>query len=332
VPEAATQMLLRTKDLFKRATGSEAAIEGAVKNVQNALSTTLKREGEALGAVEKKLGIHKDAQTKILEMAAGRDTGGYIAKLGQMQPEQLLGEYVGLKATNKMLTPTQRLSQLVELKRALNDRIKTHGEIGSSTQGLLKTAAKDIDSIVKATPGGTEIRNVQAKYHRARTLHTTLKALLKDEGKAEAILENVFKSQSANYKSIRRGLAELEKLSGEPVLTNLFQQFAVKHLNKVVGKGGRASFGAGMTMTGLATMPFNPIAGVAQVATGSGLMASQSPRAMSRIVMNAPKTAQLPGAVVGGTAASSASQADTKVDVNRIRQYLLKASRQPGGM
>jgi hypothetical protein len=174
--------------------------------------------------------------------------------------------------------------------------------VGDAIKGQLKSAAKDIKAQIKATPGGELLRAVQAKYARARTTYDSLSKLLKDEGNAEQMLENVFKSQAPRYKTIRRGLADLEKLSGEPVFTRMFQEFAAKSLNKYVGKSGRASVGATLMASGAGTTPFNPMLGIGQMAAGAGLAASQSPKVLSRALPLVKGAGAVGGGAAGGVA------------------------------
>ncbi len=335
VPEQATKVLLETKNLFKKATGSEAAIEGAVKNVQNALKNVLKREGEELGRVKKGIpGFVQDPNVLRQQILNTEGIGGYMKQIEKLSGNELLGEYERFKVADMpSLQPGQKIAQLDALRSEMNARVKTFGQVGDTAQGLLKTTAKQIGQDIKDTPGGELLRTVQAKYARTRNLYDSLKNLLKDEGKAEGLLENVFKSQSANYKTIRRGLAELEKLSGEPVLTKLFQEFAVKSLNKTVGKAGRASLGAGLTVTGMSTMPFNPVLGAAQVAAGATTMASQSPKVLSRVAQRGANATVIPGVLGAGASAATASPVRNNKKISKldtIRDYLLSQSRQPG--
>jgi hypothetical protein len=304
VPEEATTTMIEAKAAFKQATGSESAIEGAVKNVINAMKTTLRKEGDEIGKVEKTLGIAKDPKQMIYEVAKGHDTGGYMTSLTKMKPEDLLMEYQTLSATKGMMANTEKISRLRQLQQALNDRVKFSNAngaspVGDQMQGLLKYAAKDIGNQIKSVPGGEALRTVQAKYARARKLYETLQPMLKDEGQGQALLENVFKSQSPRYKTIRRGLAELEKLSGEPVLTNLFAEFAKKSLSKLVGKPGRATAGAGLMLAGASTLPFNRLLGLGQMAAGGSVALSQSPRVLAAGTSALPSLTGAAGAGLG---------------------------------
>lgn len=291
IPEEATKVLLKTKDLFKKATGSETAIEGAVKNVQDALTNTLRREGKAIQEIEDKLGVSRTVEQTRQEMLAGRGIGAFQAELQGKKATDLLTTYQQMKPALGQLTPGDKIATLRAMQQEMNGRVTNFKMVGDPMEGMLKSTAKEIAQEIKATPGGELIRAVQAKYARARNMYDGLSKLLKDEGSAEQILTNVFKSQAPRYKTLRTGLAELEKLSGEPVFTNMFQQFAAKEFNKLAGKPTRAAVGGTLMSTGAASMSFNPVLGLGQMAAGGALALSQSPRALARA------TQAIPGAI-----------------------------------
>lgn len=305
VPEKATEVLTKTRDLFKRRTGSTEAIEGAVKNVQSTLDSVLKKEGEELGKVKKPLGLAKSADELRSEMLKGEGLGKLQQQLRRMSDDELLIEYQKMKEVGTPVNSMETLGKMSSLQQEMNSRIKNFKGVSSSAEGMLKATAKEIGQEIKNIPGGEALRSVQAKYARARQLYNELKTLMKDEGKAEQILENVFKSDSPRWKTMLRGLAELEKISGEPVLTNLFEEFSARALNKWVGRPGTT----GVT-TGVA---FN-VLGPAGAAVVAGL---QSPKVMGRAVAGFPKLTGATGFSMGQVLNEA-----SKTELNKVKQKL----------
>lgn len=280
VPEKAAEIAQKAK--FNLPAGSADEIENAVGRVQDVLTKTKDNAGAILNDAKAKIGIPTTIKEKEASLLAGNGTHG-------------LGKHELNSETQKMLdskTPEELASNIAYFKRlseggnsdpkltarvanALQDKVNQFVDwqkSGSDIEGVLKQQYKALGDIVTDNAVGLQ----SAKGDMAKTLDVfnDLKNRLADpdkSGKAEQFLRNLFTSKSAASKDYLESLAKLEHISGKPVLSDLFKQFAGEAFSKASGNSKGTAMALGEAGTALAFG--HPGAALA----GLGAMGVQSP-------------------------------------------------------
>lgn len=312
VPEVATETMLKDAQLLAKNTGSEAAIEQGVGFLQSALKDARKTAGKRLGALKEIIGINTSFEDGIFKLAN-------TAQKPPKGAEQLAQEYLALKATRSMMKSPEKLKALVELRQQIDDAVRFSSQavapVSSKVEGLLKTAAQDINQMIEATPKGKFLRSMEKKFSETAGVYDDLQQRLADPGQAEGVLRNLFLGKNPANKDVLASIRELEKISKKPLLAPLFQEFAKREMNRVVGRPGIMGAITGFSAGGAIANPL-ALLGVPVA------FAAQSPRVLSagvRAAKAATPAIRKSAGVVGGVVGAGAG-----ATLGKIREFLQK--------
>lgn len=149
-----------------------------------------------------------------------KDMSSFLKPENIKSPEDLSIAIDNFKTYSPMMGETTR----VKLASLLQDKISNfvdYSKPGDSLQGVLKTQGRDLRNI--GIPDS--LKGSKAQMKEALDLMDDLGKKLEDPGKSEAFLRRLFTSKNAANKDYLNSLARLETMSGEPVLSNLFELF-----------------------------------------------------------------------------------------------------------
>jgi hypothetical protein len=312
IPRPAGQMIAEGGPYPK---GSPSEIQGGVQDVIGALKTAKERAGQIVQAAKEKLGIAKPLQDRVDELPFKAKIAplekivesykalkqGPAATAG-MSEKQLLGmrqagkltteEYVNaigqlqgaLKTKN--LSTVDRIQELIHLRQAIDDRINFAKpmapggapSIPSEAEGTLRMMAKDVNGMLDQIKEAQPLRSADKVYANARQVYDRLQKAMETPGKAEEFLYNTYKGDSPTDKENLSALHDLEKISGQPVIKNLFKQFSGREVNKTFALPSIRATMAGLSLFALRSFGIPP-----QVTLPAAIL-SQSPKALSKIV------------------------------------------------
>ncbi len=196
------------------------------------------------------------------------------AMLDSKSPEELASNIAKFKQLAK--SPNSDPALTARVANALQDKINTFVDWqkgGDTVQGVLKQQYKDLGNVVADNAAG--LQGAKGTMSKVLDVFDDLKGKLDaaedTPGKAEQFLRNLFTKDTPVNRGYLDKLAQLEHLSGKPVLSDLFNQFAGEAFSKTAGSPKLAS--AAAMEAGTSLLHMNPLGTVA----GAGYLAAQSP-------------------------------------------------------
>lgn len=282
VPTKVTEMLAKYK--FNLPKPSEGQIETSVTKIQDALKTARAEAGTALNEAKKPLGLAKDLEQRLDDIAQGLEKPVPAPELAKK-----------IQSFNKQLASMPEKDRIAkglllreQIDSAVNFSNKQVNPISSGEESTFKEFRKQINKMLDSHPITKGLRDAEANFSKSAQVYDELQAKLSEEGKAQEFLKKVFESDSPVYKDWRNKLAKLEAISGQPLLTDLFKKFAGDEAGKLVGR----PYVAGLAAGGLFVNP---------LFAGTTLIA-QSPKALTSIAKGLTKAGGAAEAVAGKAA------------------------------
>lgn len=285
VPAKAAEIAKASK--FNVPDVSQAEIETGVSNVQKALKDSVNKAGAVLNKAKSDIGI----PTSVAERENSLTMYGNPHGLG---PDVINGD------TQKLLdakTPEELAANIAQFKKlqaggnsdpaltarvanALQDKVNNFVDwqkTGSVTEGVLKQQYKDLGNIVTDNAAG--LQGAKGDMSKALGVLDDLKGTLDSDvpGKAEQFLRNLFTKDNPINRGYLDKLAQLEHMSGKPVLSDLFKQFTGEAFGKTVGSPKLASAAAAEGATSLMHGNLLGAGGAA------GYLAAQSPALLKNV-------------------------------------------------
>lgn len=263
---------------------SPEEVNTAVSNVQGALKSVVDDAGKLLNEAKSNIGLPTTVAEREASIAKygnpfgigkpDMETGALTQYFKDFtKPEELVSAIKTFKDASKGLPKQMKAKVAAHLQDQINGKVNWEGK-GTVTEGVLKSLYKDLGNFINESVP----KALRERMSKALALEDDLgKMLGEGEGKAEQFLRNLFASKSAGSKDTLQRLADLEVLTGQPVLTELFRKFSGQELNKLVGREFIA-FTAGTSAISGAISGNPTVAGV-----GAALLTGQSPWAMTRI-------------------------------------------------
>lgn len=190
------------------------------------------------------------------------------------KPEDLVKTISDFKAKAPNMDPKSRIKLASYLQDKINGLINWE-KGGTVTEGILKNQYSDLGDMVNTEAVGIE--GPKAEMAKTLKVFDDLESKLADKtkpGAAHDFLKSLFTRESGKNADYLKRLAQLEELSGKPVLTKLFEQFAGESFAKTIGSPKLASAAAA---EGAASIFHGNIPGVVGSA---GYLAAQSPAAI----------------------------------------------------
>ncbi len=283
VPEQGAEIAAKAK--FNLPTVTPEEIETGVSKVQDALNTAKTKVGKVLNDAKEAIGIPASKEAKEASLLAGKGLHGLGKEevnseiqvmLDSKTPEELSANIAKFKQMTSAGTSDPKLTARVA--NALQQKV---GEFvdwqkpGSEIEGLLKKQYGDLGQIV--TDHAVGLTGAKAEMSKTLDVFNDLERQLSDKdkpGAAQDFLRRLFTKESGKNQDYLNRLAQLEEISGKPVLTDLFKQFTGEAYGKKVGSPKLAS--AAATEIGASLLHLN----LPGVAAGTGYLAAQSPAAI----------------------------------------------------
>lgn len=279
VPEKAAEIAKDAK--FNLPKVSQEEIETGVEKVQQALTNAKDKAGSVLNKAKADVGIPVTVADKEASLLAGNGTHGLgkdvinaetQAMLEAKTPEELSANIAKFKKMQAGGTSDPALTARVA--NALQNKIGDFVDFtksGGDIQGVLKQQYRDLGNIVADHAVG--LKGAKGEMSKVLDVFDDLKGKLDSDvpGRAEQFLRGLFTKDNPVNRGYLDKLAQLEHLSGKPVLSDLFKQFAGESFGKLAGSPKLAS--AAAAEVGSSLMHGN----IAGAALGTGYLAAQSP-------------------------------------------------------
>lgn len=279
VPEKAAEIAQEAK--FNLSEGSQPEIEKGVENVQKALTEAKDKAGAVLNKAKSDIGIPTsiaDREASLVKYGNPHGLGSDVinadtqAMLDSKSPEELSANIAKFKQLQTSGNEDPALTARVA--NALQDKINNFVDwqkTGSVTEGVLKQQYKDLGNIV--TDNAVGLQGAKGEMSKVLNVFDDLKGKLDSDtpGKAEQFLRNLFTKDNPTNRGYLDKLAQLEHISGKPVLSDLFKQFTGESFSNTMGSPKLASAAAAEGATAL--MHLNPFGTAASV----GYLGAQSP-------------------------------------------------------
>lgn len=299
VPPKAFEMKMADPTLGG-ATGTEAAIERRVGDVQNALVDARAKAGEAYSNVLQKLGIRNRA-AEPLEEFAGRQPKRSIKAVAE-ELKFLRGKPFKDEGFGTMIQPSEfgrpeeKINRLLDLRRDIDTMVDFKRdivkEIDDAQVASLKGARAEVNKLLDSIPKGKRVRIADQEFSKIAGIYDDLQKQLAQPGSAEARLERAFRADSRSsilvkMKDMKKSLGRLEKFTGKSLIKPLEQEMAARDFSQSFPKGqfplgASTLLGAGAGASGMAgLMTGNPVLGA--IGAG-GTLATMSPKLMGSMV------------------------------------------------
>lgn len=197
---------------------------------------------------------------------------GFVKDISK--PEDLVKTISEFKAKASEMNPKSRIKLASYLQDKINGMINWE-KGGTVTEGILKNQYSDLGDMVNTDAVGIE--GPKAEMAKTLKVFDDLESKLADKtkpGAAHDFLKSLFTKESGKNADYLNRLAQLEELSGKPVLTKLFEQFAGESFAKSVGSPKLATAAA---VEGATSLLHGNLLGAGGAA---GYLAAQSPAAI----------------------------------------------------
>lgn len=253
-------------------------VETAVENVQKVLKASVDDAGVVLNKAKTDLGLPVTVAEKELSLQKNGNIYGLGKEEINAATEKFITKHTDAKELAKDITafkqgfsntePKLKAKVAMSLQDQVNEFVNWE-KSGNQIEGLLKQQYRDLGKMVESTMP----KSIRERMSKTLSLKDDLGKLLGLEenegiGKAEQFLRTLFEAKSAKSKDYLKRFADLEVLTGEPVLSELFKKFAGQDLHKLAGRPFLAATAAGGAL-------FNPKAAL--------LLGAQSPRFLNAV-------------------------------------------------
>lgn len=126
--------------------------------------------------------------------------------------------------------------RLLHIRNSISDNVdfvpgvapKAPGVQGAGLMGL----RKDVNALIDQLPGGKKIRSADEMKSAAENIYGKLQTHLETPGRAVKFLRDVFEMKTVDAKEDMANLRVLEKVSGKPIIDDLFKSLSMSHFSQ----------------------------------------------------------------------------------------------------
>lgn len=279
VPEKAAEIAKEAK--FNIPSATQEDIEAGVSNVQKALTNSINKAGETLNKAKSDIGIPvsvADKEASLLQYGNTHGLGPDVINdatqemLDSKTPEELSANIAKFKQMQTAGNSDPALTARVA--NALQNKIGDFVDFtkpGNDIEGVLKKQYGDLGRIVQ--DNAMNLKGAKSNFSEVKDLFDDLETQLASDkdGKAEQFLRNLFTKDTPVNRGYLDKLAQLEHISGKPVISDLFKQFTGEAFDKTIGSPKLAS--AAAAAGGEALLHTN----IPTALSSAGYLAAQSP-------------------------------------------------------
>lgn len=245
IPIKATEQILKEADVLLKAQGTPIAMEEATRAVQKALVQSRGAVSQRINKFKVSLGLDEPFEKGIQRIASGQAKRATPEQAGQMF----------LEVTNKKFTNApDKIKALLKVRRAIDDNVRYRNldinPISSEQDAFLKQARGKINEVLDGIPQGKRLRQLDEAYHNVMNIYGDLEKRLATEGKAEAAIEALFKSDNPRHKDFLNALTKLEKASGKDLINPLYRELTKKAFDPLIPQGSIPTLGLGAGLGG----------------------------------------------------------------------------------
>jgi hypothetical protein len=236
IPERGTEIFKANPGIEKTVEGTEQAIEGHAQTVQSALKKMADDARayfkKAAGDPRVKANLSSSEKAKSVPISAVKIPDA-IENVKAVLPLIQKGQAGKSEATT---ATAQVFKTLLHIRQSI-DHWSSYGggqvpAVSSVQEGGLKELRKEVNTLIESIPGGEILRDADKVVSAAKDVFSFLQPHMNTTGETIDFLRKTFNMEGVNAKDNMIKLLALEKISGKPVVNDMFKALTMSHFSQ----------------------------------------------------------------------------------------------------